>query len=122
MKAFLHKHWPLLAVSAAAVVGVVLYEKSAKAAAPALVVPQNTVQMQPGATTIAPAKGSTVSFVLPVGASWVQGDIEGTALNNLPASGTFSMPFSDDAQVFLQWRDARGTVQSTTINVVPPRS
>jgi hypothetical protein len=116
------KQWQwlsLLAGGAVVVVGgVILLERKATAATPAPAANNNTVSLQPGATTIAPVRGSTVTLQLPSGASWSSVTAEGST--TVPQQATFTFTAGDDAQVVAYWSDASHTNQQTTINVVPP--
>lgn len=117
----------VLAVGGVAAIGLTwwLVERNAAAAAPALsqaATPQNVVPLQPGATTIAPAKGSTVTLQLPAGANLQSVTADGTPFAGTFASNVFTFVASDDAQIVATWTPASGGAQVMTINVVPPGS
>ena len=115
----LKKHWPILAAVGVAVVGIVVYEKHAKASTPSL--PSSTqVALQPGATAVAIAKNGSILLTLPTGATW-------TSLQPLQASATppsgsaaFNVTFGTQTGTFplvATWVDSTGKTQTTTVNV-----
>lgn len=123
------KHWEGLTagVIGAGLVAWWMWPKSANASEAAVIANAqqstgNLVILQPGAITVSPPKGTNVTFRLPVGASWISSSVDGGPAipNTNPADGPTVIMANDDFQVVFTWR--LGTIQTTTVNVVPPGS
>lgn len=121
------KGWlPIIAGVGVGAVGLLLWQKHAAASAPAL--PASTtpssvqVGLQPGATTVAVAKGGGVILVLPTGATWSTATTPVTPLNPTAAQPTGNISFNvtmgaASGIITANWIDSSGRAQSTTINV-----
>lgn len=114
---------------AAAVVGLVIYEKEKPAAAAVATTPVSTtpatasVTLQPGETTVAVAPGGSVTLILPAGASWgAANPVSPVSTNTVQPTGsqTFTLVMSTTVgttATTANWVDSTGTAQSTAINI-----
>jgi hypothetical protein len=112
---------------AAAVVGLVIYEKEKPAVASTAAVSTTpttaSVTLQPGETTVAVAPGGSVTLILPAGASWgAANPVSPVSTNTVQPTGTqtFTLVMSTTVgttATTANWLDSTGTAQSTAINI-----
>jgi hypothetical protein len=119
--------WTLPAILgiAAGALGLFVYERNAKAASPNQGAPASvSVNLQPGATTVAVAKGGSVVAVLPTGASWSTSaqPVNPLASSGVQPSGTMNMnvvmpTVAGLYPILFSWTDSNGQAQTTQVNV-----